>query len=331
MQELDISLVQALGHLQLLFSLAQESFQNGEIGLHPDGFIAEDCGWEGDKNTFIAALVKCGFIDTYTDKNTPTRLVIHDWFENSPNFIKQKYYRGKLTQSPEVIEDMKQRGTCPDVFLKHSDNQPKINDNQTNSNEALSKAKQSKAKQSFKTTSCDSNERTERDVAFAKFWDDYPKSRKRQKQKCRAAFDKISIANLPRVLEALTFDRKNDDWQDTPDRKRFIPHSNVWLNRQRWLDDFDDSEAQKSTFDASAAWSKIYRSNEKILAPLRDTGELNTISKMVIEIMQVQNPEIAEKLTQELCEGDSLMKIAKVQGNARMEQINALVKEVRGG
>jgi hypothetical protein len=83
---LNINLPTAIGHLELLWAWAGKKAAQGNIGKWPDGAIARACFFDGDPATFVAALVAAGFLDPH-----PThRLLVHDWLDHAPRWVKSK-------------------------------------------------------------------------------------------------------------------------------------------------------------------------------------------------------------------------------------------------
>jgi hypothetical protein len=83
---LDVQLPTAIGHLELLWAFTGKQAAQGNIGKWPDGAIARACYWMGDPESFISALVESGFVDADDEH----RLVIHDWHEHSPGWVRAK-------------------------------------------------------------------------------------------------------------------------------------------------------------------------------------------------------------------------------------------------
>ena len=94
---LGIPKYQAIGLLEGLWSLAASSAQDGAIGKFSDLEIAAWLEWEGDHEALIEALIEAGFLDP-CDEN---RLVVHDWEEHCPNYIKANLKsHGKAFKKP---------------------------------------------------------------------------------------------------------------------------------------------------------------------------------------------------------------------------------------
>lgn len=83
------SLPQAIGHLELLFAFCARQSPAGDIGKWPNGAIARASYWEGDSAAFITALVGAG----YLDEDPKHRLLVHDWHEHAPRWVRAQIAR----------------------------------------------------------------------------------------------------------------------------------------------------------------------------------------------------------------------------------------------
>lgn len=75
-----------IGHLELLWAFTSRVAIQGNIGKWPDGAIAESCYWTGEVSLFIDSLVAVG----YLDRDPEHRLVVHDWHDHCPNWVRAK-------------------------------------------------------------------------------------------------------------------------------------------------------------------------------------------------------------------------------------------------
>lgn len=82
----------AIGYLELMWAGASEHAPAGNIGKFTDGAIAKWCDWTGDPADFVAAMVESRWID----EDAKHRLVVHDWAEHCPNWLKTKMRRMRL-------------------------------------------------------------------------------------------------------------------------------------------------------------------------------------------------------------------------------------------
>ena len=90
-RELQISKVEALGHLHLLWYWVLEYADDGE--LKSLDLIPDACEWSGDQQVFLDALIKYGFIDTtYDPENNFTEYHVHDWLDYSGALYEKRLY-----------------------------------------------------------------------------------------------------------------------------------------------------------------------------------------------------------------------------------------------
>jgi len=75
---------QVVGLLESLWSVTRQSAPRGDIGRFADEDIAASIEWDGDESELIATLVECGFLD----RCGTHRLVVHDWADHCPTYIK---------------------------------------------------------------------------------------------------------------------------------------------------------------------------------------------------------------------------------------------------
>jgi len=83
-RRLGVHKAQLVGMLELLWIATQKSAPRGDIGKFDDEEIAIEMGWDGDPETLILSLVECGWLDRCEDH----RLVVHDWHEHAPRYLK---------------------------------------------------------------------------------------------------------------------------------------------------------------------------------------------------------------------------------------------------
>lgn len=83
---LGISRVQAVGHLQFFWWWAMSYAEDGILTKFDALDIATGAEWEGDEETFVAALQSAGFIERYTNGET----VIHDWQDYGGKLVRRK-------------------------------------------------------------------------------------------------------------------------------------------------------------------------------------------------------------------------------------------------
>lgn len=89
---LNVSRPTAIGHLELLWAFVAQKAPQGNVGKWPDGAIARACDWMGDPAQFVGALRDAGLIDS----DSKHRLIVHDWAEHAPRWVKLKLQKMKL-------------------------------------------------------------------------------------------------------------------------------------------------------------------------------------------------------------------------------------------
>ena len=80
-----------VGTLELLWIATQKNSPQGDIGRFTDEEIAIECEWDGDPAVLVNALVDCGWLDRCQER----RLVVHDWQEHAPSWVKRQLGRHK--------------------------------------------------------------------------------------------------------------------------------------------------------------------------------------------------------------------------------------------
>lgn len=90
---LDVSLPTAIGHLELLWAFCAGKSPQGNLGKWPDGAIARACYWMSSPEVFIRALIDAGFVDA----DPLHRLVVHDWRDHAPGWVRAKLQKGGLS------------------------------------------------------------------------------------------------------------------------------------------------------------------------------------------------------------------------------------------
>lgn len=78
-----------VGLLELLWQITARDARDGGIGRYTNEEIAVGCDWHGDPDDLVAALVECRWLDEHPG----VRLVIHDWADHLPNYVKAYFVR----------------------------------------------------------------------------------------------------------------------------------------------------------------------------------------------------------------------------------------------
>lgn len=76
-------------------------------------------------------------------------------------------------------------------------------------------------------------------LRFDAFWEQYPKSRRRERANCLTLYTKATKKDLEGTARAITLglDRWLTYWKQAETEERFITTSIVWLRNRRWEDD----------------------------------------------------------------------------------------------
>lgn len=75
---------QVVGLLESLWLFTQVNTPHGDIGRHSNEDIAAAIEYDGDPDELIRHLVECRWLD----KSDQHRIVVHDWHQHAPNYIK---------------------------------------------------------------------------------------------------------------------------------------------------------------------------------------------------------------------------------------------------
>jgi hypothetical protein len=81
---LKLSHWQAVGLLESLWMFTSRNSPLGDIGRHSDEDIAAAIEWPEEPSSLILALVECRWLDSSEEH----RLVVHDWVDHMPNWLK---------------------------------------------------------------------------------------------------------------------------------------------------------------------------------------------------------------------------------------------------
>lgn len=123
-RRLRLPMYQVAGILETLWHLAIESADEGDIGKFSNEDIAMGLEWEGDADELVGALIDSGFVDEDQER----RLVIHDWFDHAPDYIKERLrkrgMRQRKRESQCVREVVGQDGTTSGHVPASSDSVP---------------------------------------------------------------------------------------------------------------------------------------------------------------------------------------------------------------
>lgn len=87
-----------IGHLELLWAFVGKLAPQGNIGKYGDGAIARAAEWQGDPTAFVDALLLTRFLD----ECGTCRLVVHDWGDHCPSWVRAKLKKARLDFSTPV-------------------------------------------------------------------------------------------------------------------------------------------------------------------------------------------------------------------------------------
>jgi hypothetical protein len=80
---------QVVGVLESVWLFTLRNAPAGDIGKFSDEDIAAGIEWSGDPEEFVTALIECSWLDRCPEN----RLVVHDWSEHAPNYLKGAMHR----------------------------------------------------------------------------------------------------------------------------------------------------------------------------------------------------------------------------------------------
>lgn len=81
--------IATIGTLEALWLFTMEQAPAGDVGRWEDEEIESELDWEGEPGALVEALVETGWVD----RHPKYRLVIHDWKDHLPDFMKKRLDR----------------------------------------------------------------------------------------------------------------------------------------------------------------------------------------------------------------------------------------------
>lgn len=93
---------QAVGLLESLWLFVQQNCPDGAIGRFSNEDIAAGIEWSGDADILIASLTEIGWLDSCRTN----RLIVHDWHEHCPNYVKGNMKKNKKPFAQHVPLDV---------------------------------------------------------------------------------------------------------------------------------------------------------------------------------------------------------------------------------
>ena len=108
---LGLSRRDAVGLLELLWEYTCDYAPAGDIGKFDDNGIAAAVEWNGNPGELISALAEARWLDACPKH----RLIVHDWAEHAPDYIKKRLSRMKTGFVVAVQTTADIGGHCPPV------------------------------------------------------------------------------------------------------------------------------------------------------------------------------------------------------------------------
>ena len=190
-RRLGVSKVVLVGTLELLWMEVAKNTPQGDIGRFTNEDIATLCEWDGDADELVSALTEEGWFDDCPEH----RLIVHDWEEHAPNYVK-----GNLARHGKTFAKQCAHRTLPGEVAKEA----------TQGIVPPSQAKPSLAKPNqanvasggdFELLPDDKPKKRKADTGrFQEFYDPYPN------KSCRGdaekAFGKLSAENQGKAIRA---------------------------------------------------------------------------------------------------------------------------------
>lgn len=120
-RRLKISTWQAVGLLEMLWHVTAKNCPRGDIGKMTDEDIALMIEWDDDPHTLIEPLVELGWID----RDPEFRLVVHDWQEHAPNYVKGNLAKSGISFCDEEISKRNLPAAVPNEECNQASKPPK--------------------------------------------------------------------------------------------------------------------------------------------------------------------------------------------------------------
>ncbi len=88
----ELSVPMTIGTLELLWQFAMEQAPQGDVGKWPNDAIERACYWLGTPGLLVDSLLNSGWLDECDER----RLVVHDWIDHAPEYLKKRLSRQGL-------------------------------------------------------------------------------------------------------------------------------------------------------------------------------------------------------------------------------------------
>jgi len=82
----------AWGLMEGLWNFATRYAPAGNVGKYPNQDLSDAVAWDSEPDKLISAMVVCGWLDRHETE----RLIIHDWAEHAPDYIKKREKKGEF-------------------------------------------------------------------------------------------------------------------------------------------------------------------------------------------------------------------------------------------
>jgi len=143
-----------IGVLEAVWYFTCRNSPCGDIGRHSNEDIAADMEWDDDADELIDALVYAGFLDL----SSQYRLVVHDWPEHCPNWVRANIVRHKKQfcvaedSTKQAIDDTKEPPKESPIGTSHlfySSQSNPIDSNSINTNPSIGVGGEGRAPPAF--------------------------------------------------------------------------------------------------------------------------------------------------------------------------------------
>jgi len=242
-----------LGLAGLLWRFAAKHAPSGAVGTHSDEEIAISLEWTGEAGDLIEALVRCRLLD---EAPPPERLLVHDWPEHAPRYVRASLQRQGLDFSPRYAA----RHDAEDLRYDAATTVPTIDRATVGTTDPTAVATTSSSSSSYAFTSSFSLIRASasvRDLAD-QVWNCYLAGRKQGKkiglQAIETSMRRIEIEQGKTLEEAAAMmaERTTNDAARFVEQIRtgeteirFVPQGATYFKNERWEDENEDISADQ--------------------------------------------------------------------------------------
>ena len=237
---------QVVGLLESLWLFTQMNAPRGDIGRLSNEDLAATIEWDGEPDELVKILVECGFLDE-CDVN---RLVVHDWEDHVPKYLKGALSKNKIEFAKHVA---KQPAKQPaNDSAKHVAKQDETEVEQPAPRLTLPSVVNSGLGNSCVDTPKAPKGATVDQREFDQWWTTYPK------RKGRGAAEKAyAKARQDASAETLLAGAGQYATECKGKEARFVAHPSTWLNQKRWLDEAGRPESEPEIIDyRKLGWPK---------------------------------------------------------------------------